>query len=216
MTDSLKNATWAKVLIDMLDRRMLDVHTSLPGEIVSYDAAKQVADVRPMLKRRIPDPDGGDDTIEALPTIPAVPVVWPRGGGYCLTFPLAKGDGVMLVFSEADLSAWRDTGEASDPGDVERHGLAGAVAVPGVDTVARALTDASATHLVIGKDGGPAIHIDSTGVKIGAAGASHPIALGDKVDTWAAAVKAALAAAPGGPVTVPTLTSSSTKHMVDA
>jgi len=88
----------------------------------------------------------------------------------------------LIVFAESDLGAWRDSGQDSDPGDERRHGLAGAVFIPGLDTVARALVDAGTGHLVVGKDGGPAIHIDASFVQLGAA-VGQFIALANLVQT---------------------------------
>jgi hypothetical protein len=49
-----------------------------------------------------------------------------------MVWPIAKGDFGMVVFSEASLDQWRDTGEPQVPGDIRRHSLAGAVFYPGL------------------------------------------------------------------------------------
>jgi hypothetical protein len=161
----------------------------MPGKVVSYDAAKQVADVRPLLKRAVYDVDG-HKSVEELSVIPAVPVVWPRGGGYYLHFPLAAGDGVLLVFCERDPSAALDRDDVADPGDPRRHGLSGAVAIPGYSAVAKRLagTDALA-HGSLGHEGGPRIHFDASEIRLGEA--TNFVALANLVTARLNAIQAA-------------------------
>jgi hypothetical protein len=165
-----------------LDARLVDVHTALPGRIVSYDAEHQTADVQPMLRRALQDQDG-EKVLEALPILPCVPVVFPRGGGCFVSFPMAAGDGGLLVFSERAIDRWRSTGENADPGDLRMHGLSGAAFFPGLYPRADALADADATEMRLGRDGGPQIAVTGAGIEIGA-GATEHIALGDVLQTF--------------------------------
>jgi hypothetical protein len=160
--------TTEELLELVLDNRMRGLHTSMPGRVESYDAATQTCDVLPQLKRQTPDGEGGY-TVEDLPVLPHVPVCFPRGGGFFLSFPLQKGDFVLVVFSERAIGNWRQKGEASNPGDLRMHSLAGAVAIPGVYPNGDALDDADGTNLVLGKDGtaGAQIEITPTGINLG-------------------------------------------------
>jgi hypothetical protein len=80
---------------------LASVHTSHPGQVVTYYPATQTADVKPLRKKRILCGiiDGGK-VYEDLPIIPNVPVQFPRGSGYTIYVPLGAGDFVWLVFSE--------------------------------------------------------------------------------------------------------------------
>lgn len=156
------------VLQKLLADDRADLHVALPGTVQSYDPAKQVADVKPTLKRVTRDQDDGR-LVDTLPVVPAVPVCFPRGGTYFVTWPLAAGDSGLLVFCERDLSPWRATGQDSDPLDEGLHTLAGAVFLPGLETAARALSSRP-DHLVLGKEGGPEVHLDGSHVDLGAAG----------------------------------------------
>src|SRR5512138_1112258 len=111
-----------EVLDAVLESRLLEVHTAIPGKVVSYDPATQTAEVTPVVQRAEPRADGGN-TLTPLPSISDVPVQWPRGGGFALHFPLAPGDHVLLVFSEAAIGHWRASGELAPPGDLRRHSL---------------------------------------------------------------------------------------------
>lgn len=135
----------AEVLEGAINARMLDLHTMIPGRVESYDAAKQVADVAPVVRRPIRT-DDDDQEHEELPVISNVPVQWARGGGFSLHFPIAKGDHVMLVFSEAAIAQWRESGQLSDPGDLRRHDLSYPIAVPGISFEGAPLADAPAAN----------------------------------------------------------------------
>lgn len=173
--------------------RQADIRTSCPGVIVDYDAATQTATVN--LAVNLPDVNG---VPQSLPPIPDVPVKWQRGGGYFCTMPLVAGDAGLLVFSEADFSEWRASGEISDVVQERRHGLY-AYFLPGGGVDSNPIADAAADHMVCGKDGGPVIRIKTDGIELGAA-ATDFVALASKCDAEFTKVKhniAQLASAPG-------------------
>jgi hypothetical protein len=122
--------TLAEVLNDWLDSRMGDLHVAMPGKVTAYDRATQTAEVEPQIQQALLKPDGGRENI-ALPKIPNVRVLWPRAGGAYLHMPMAVGNYVLLVFNEAAIALWRETGEVSPAGDLERHGLSYPYAIPG-------------------------------------------------------------------------------------
>ena len=87
-----------EVLANAIEYYLQDLHTCMPGRIQSYDSSRQKADIQPSLQRRIRHEDGSED-VEDLPILPDVPVVFPRGAGFFLAFPLNPGDQVMLHFA---------------------------------------------------------------------------------------------------------------------
>lgn len=84
-----------------LSSKLEDVHTAIPGKIVKYDEDSETAEVLPLLSKI---------TIKnvevSLPVIPGVPVIFPSGKSFKLSWEVQKGDGVLLIFSEAALGAW--------------------------------------------------------------------------------------------------------------
>ncbi len=177
-----------------LNASRVDTHVALPGRVESYDADKQVADVKPMVKRVARDQDDVR-SVDSLQVLSAVPVAFPRGGGYLMTFPLAAGDTGLLVFCERDIGAWRASGQDSDPSDEGLHTLAGAVFYPGLHTEANALA-ARPDHLVLAKDGGPELHIGSTTVDVGAEGGDFMIKASTDFIAWMSAVTSFTGAPP--------------------
>lgn len=149
--------------------RMAEVHTAIPGRVVSYDAATQRADVRPLVQRTVPRVDGGV-LLEELPVVRSVPVLHPRAGGFFVHLPIAAGDDVLLVMSEADPARYLSTGQPGAPIDHRRHHLAHAFAIPGVHPEAGALAagDALAGELVLGREGtGPLVRVTDDVIKLG-------------------------------------------------
>ena len=199
-----------------------DLHTSLPGKIVRYDASTQKADVQPLIKERYTDEAGAMQSRE-LPVIPAVPVQFPGAGGYRITFPVAADDVGLVVFSEASLDKWLVSGGTVDPADDRRHDLTDAVFLPGLRDFGHALASAPTDRATFGKDDGLQIHITPSLVNVGSNSPAELefAALGDALQTWCgqiytwlAALELPVAGAVAGPPavpppTVPTLKSAS-------
>lgn len=153
-----------------IDHALNDLQVALPGRVESYDATTQTANIQPLVRhaRRLPD---GTTEHEDYPVIPSVPVLWPRAGGWFLAMHLAAGDTVQLLVNSAAIGHWRvGTGEVTDPGDLRRHHLAHAVAIPGLATRGAKLrhAPAEANGMAFGEDadGGTRVTIDSSGTII--------------------------------------------------
>lgn len=119
-----------EVLEAWLYERHNDLHVAMPGKVKSYDANKQTADIIPVIKGSFLKADGSR-TEREFPVIPNVRVMWPRAGGCYLHFPMAADDYVQLVFNEASIAQWRESGAVSPPGDLTRHDLSYPYAYPG-------------------------------------------------------------------------------------
>lgn len=164
-----------------------DMHTGLPGKIVKWDPAKQVADVQVLVKRVTPLADGGE-LAEELPILPDVPVQFVRSGTAFMSFPLEVGDFVWLKFGDMSLDAYlAGDGNVVDPGDFRRFDLSDAIAEPGMAPLSRALKDVHGANVVIGFDnGGCQIHITPDGkmeVKVNGAAAKH-VAVAEALQTF--------------------------------
>lgn len=154
-----------------IDHALNDLQVALPGRVESYDATTQTANIQPLVRhaRRLPD---GTTEHEDYPVIPSVPVLWPRAGGWFLAMHLAAGDTVQLLVNSAAIGHWRasTSGEVTDPGDLRRHHLAHAVAIPGLATRGAKLrhAPAEANGMVFGEDadGGTRVTIDGSGTII--------------------------------------------------
>ncbi len=89
------------------------------GEIKSYDPDKGVATVLP--KAKFTKPDGG---MMDFPEISGVPVMFPAEQNVTIAWPIKKGDGCLLVFSEQALDYWmygKETGHQAEVRLDQRH-----------------------------------------------------------------------------------------------
>lgn len=177
---STRKPSLGKLFGDVLRMYATQMHVALPGKVESYDASTQTASIKPMVKQVTEAEEG--EISESLPVIPNVPIAFPRAGGFFVSFPVAKGDTVLLVFCDASIDEWRATDKESEPGDLRKHTLSGAVAIPGVYANANKLSDAHDENMVMGEDGGGQIHIKPNGeVHLGSEDASDWVALADLV-----------------------------------
>lgn len=120
MSDVLGAVQWA------MESGLSDVNTAVPGTVVQYDPASNRAVVRASMPKRLAD----GSELEA-PSVHEVPVAFPAGGGFSLTFPLKPGDGVLLIFSQRSLEGWLSGGTQA-PDDPRRFALSDAIAIPGL------------------------------------------------------------------------------------
>lgn len=146
--------SWGELLNRLAVRIGVDTRVALPATVQSYDASMQTVDVKPLLRDQLENEDGELDEL-SLPVINAVPVVFPGAGGFRLTFPIAAGDTVLLVFSDRSIDEWQDLGTETTPQDVRRHALSDAIAIPGLHSHTSVWTGASTSGATLGKDGGP-------------------------------------------------------------
>lgn len=108
------------------EEALSQVNTTVPGVIVSYDAARNRAVVKPSLPKRL-----ADGTELEAPNIHEVPVLWTNGGGGTFTFPIRPGDGVMLQFQQRSLEGWLG-GNTAAPDDPRQFDMSDAIALPGL------------------------------------------------------------------------------------
>jgi len=186
MTSHVDQPSEARLLKAAVEAGIARVHTSLPGIVVSYDETARTAIVQPAVY----------DSAEPHRPIEDVPVLFPRGGGYRLVWPLAKGDEVELHFSKSDPSRFQVSGEVSPVNYVRKSGLY-ATATPGASSDPKQATaTAVAGALCIGsEDGVTEIVITSSGLKLGSNNAADYVALASKVDQQLASLKSAIAGA---------------------
>lgn len=178
-----------EVLRAALDAAIAEVHTCLPARVESYDSSNQTVNVKPLLKRNVLDEDGGE-VIETLPVIQSVPVVFPRAGGFFITFPIQVGDFVTLFFAERSLDRWIvGNGDEVEPVDVRTHDLSDAVAVPGLYPLSSALASADEDDLVLGKENGYEIHVKDDQADLGSKDAADFVALAGLVKSEITALR---------------------------
>ena len=127
----------AEVITKAIDVRQAELRICMPGTVIAYYAATQTADIQPPIWSALDLEDGVLQ--EQLPVLFNVPVEFPRGGGYAITFPLLPGDTGELRFSDFSMDLWRSSGLDGPPQDLRTHALGSAVFQPGLASTLRAI-----------------------------------------------------------------------------
>jgi hypothetical protein len=177
MTTQPTTPTMPEVLEAWIDQATANLRVAMPGIVQTFDREKQRISVQPCIMDGFVD-ESNDRSVERLPVINEVPVLYPRASGISMFWPLQKGDLVMLFFSSSSLDRWKERGGVVDPGDDRRHALSDAVAWAGIGTAKDAIP-ASGTHETALVISAPEIH----------AGGTSALALHQKLEalaSWAA------------------------------
>jgi len=122
-----RDPDFTNILNKWVSRVLYESNFAIPGSVDSYNATKKTVEVTPLIKRVYLDGE-----VVTLPRIPSVPVVFPQASNFSLTFPLAKGDEVLLIFSQRSLEQWKTAGGIVEPKDLRRNNLSDAIAIPGL------------------------------------------------------------------------------------
>lgn len=185
--------TFAEVILRAVELGLARTHVALPAKIEKFDAATQLAAVQPYLKDTWEEEDG-TETVMQIPVINNVPVQFPGGTDFVITFPVAVGDPCWLVFSDRSLEIWKQKGGIVDPVDLRRHHFSDAVALLGVRSKAGALAEFDSGAMRLGKVGGLGIRIKAGEVHLGVGhntDATDAIALASKVNAELSKLKTA-------------------------
>ena len=108
------------------DQLLKQVHTALPGIVLSYDSQKSRARVQPATDLLFTD-----GTTQARAAILDVPVLHQCSRRYLLHVPLEPDDPVWLMFSQRSLANFKRTLQRSAPLTEDIMSEQDAVAIPG-------------------------------------------------------------------------------------
>lgn len=138
-----------------------EIHTALPGEILSFDAGSGTASVQPAGKYVT-----HDGKKMSYPRLNEVPLVFPfcQQAGVGIVFPVGKGDSCIVIVSEVELDSWRS---GSDSEISLRYDLTSSMAIPGLLWGGGSLIEKAIKKngVVIGASGGEVI-VDDKGIEL--------------------------------------------------
>lgn len=129
------------------------IKVAMPGIILSFDPDAVTAVVQPGIRCPQRNNDGAVTTSE-YPQLVDVPVVFPRGGGCTLTFPVKQGDECLLVFSDRCIDFWWQNGGVQEAVDPRQHDLSDAFAIVGPQSQAKKISSISTTAAQFRSDDG--------------------------------------------------------------
>jgi hypothetical protein len=134
-----------------------------PGPPATVDVA--IATVEYVFQNDIPTKLQPYTNAQALPLLQQIPLAAYCGGGWNLTFPVAPGDEVLVVFSDTCIDAWFQNGAPLDPSNPlgiktqwpvspRRHNLADGICAVMLRSGPRGLQDFSTTDMELRNDAG--------------------------------------------------------------
>ena len=145
-----------------LDGRQSQIHTSMPGNIVSFDPKTMTATVRPAIQAMVRQRDRTRKP-QDIEAIRDVPVHFPAGGGYTLTFSVKSGDECLIVFNERSIDNWHQHGGQQQPSDLRMHDINDAVVHVGLRSQPNVIPNVHAENVQMRSDDGQRyVEIDNT------------------------------------------------------
>jgi len=128
-------ATLAQTIGTAFNELMKSVGTSIPGSILAFDPATQLAQIQIGIVRL--DVNGQTYT---PPPIIECPVQF-SGGDWTLEYELHAGNEGLCVFSQRCIDGWRDTGSVAEQPIVRFHDINDAMFIPGIRSQVGKITD---------------------------------------------------------------------------
>jgi hypothetical protein len=111
-----------------LENAQANIWTAMPGIVTAVNLAAQTVSVQPAIQGVVSNPDGSTQATN-LPLLVDVPIVWPRAGGFALTFPIAAGDEVLVVFGSRCIDSWWQSGGVGAQAEARMHDLSDGFAI---------------------------------------------------------------------------------------
>lgn len=142
------------------DNAKAAVTNALPGVIRSFDPETVTCDVDIAITARMTKAGTmvEDFQYESVryPILEDLPVVFPRGGGVTLTFPIKEGDECLIVFSSRSIDFWWQNGGVQERADGRVLDLSDAFVIPGPQSQARKISGISTSAAQLRTDDGTA------------------------------------------------------------
>lgn len=118
--------------------------TAFPAIVESVDLAAMTLTAQPAIQGVVTNAQDEDSYVN-LPLLVDVPICFPNGGGFMLTFPIVKGDEVLIVLASRCIDAWWQLGGTQIPMEARMHDLSDGFAIPGPRSTPRVLAGISST-----------------------------------------------------------------------
>lgn len=127
------NDPYAAMLLAMQGNQS-DIQTSCPAIIQSFNPSQQTCTAQPTIQWKVRAENGTYSWI-TLPVLVDIPVYFPKGGGFTLTFPVTIGDECLLVFANRCIDSWWYNGGIQEQNDIRMHDISDGFAFVGFSSV---------------------------------------------------------------------------------
>ena len=136
-----------------MESQQAQIWTALPGVVAAVNLAAQTLSVQPTVQGSVASPDGAKQLVN-LPLLVDVPIVWPRAGGFALTFPITAGDEVLVVFASRCIDSWWQSGGIGAPAEARMHDLSDGFAILAPTSQPKKLSGVSSTNVQLRDEAG--------------------------------------------------------------
>jgi hypothetical protein len=153
VSDQTRSGDLAETFKSERETTKNQIRVAMPGIIQSFDADAATAVVQPAIRSVETDNDG-KRTTKNYPLLMDVPVVFPRGGGCTLTFPVKAGDECLVIFADRCIDFWWQNGGVQEPVDDKTHDLSDAFCIVGPQSQAKKITGISTSAVELRSDDG--------------------------------------------------------------
>lgn len=124
------------------------------GIIESFDATDQTCSVKIAIKQIQNIAPDGTRFFAEKPVLLKCPVIFPSGGGFTLTFPIAAGDECLVLFNDREIDNWFANGGVQAPTTKRSHDLSDALVFVGLRSTPRKLSGVSTSTTQLRNDAG--------------------------------------------------------------
>ena len=139
---------------------MKNINCAKVGTIQSFNATLQEVTVEIAFTQVTSVSPTGVKTFAQYPLLVNVPVMFPQGGAFVLTFPIAAGDECLVIFNDRQIDNWLATGAGQPPSIGRVHDLSDGIAFVGLRNNTRALAAVStSTTQLRSVDGGTYVEV---------------------------------------------------------
>lgn len=114
---------WLQFCVEQI---LKSLFVCLPGTVISYNSQTRRAKIKLALNQVKTD----GSTFE-YPNLVDVPVIFPSGGGFSLLMPLKQDDSLLVLFSQRDISQFKESYSLSIPETHNFFRLKDAIAIAG-------------------------------------------------------------------------------------
>jgi hypothetical protein len=157
--------TQEEIIQKALEQHGFDLRVAEPGIVQTFTAGPPATvTVQPALRERINL--NGNLTNVQLPLLINVPVIYPGGGGYAITWPLSEGDEGVLVYQDRCIDAHWQAGGIQNEVEKRRHDLSDAVFFPCRISTPNSLANIASTLQLRNSDGTAMVEINGTTINI--------------------------------------------------
>lgn len=140
-----------------------DLWTAIPCIVTKVNFSQMTVEAQPAIQalQRFPT---GEQKFVSLPLLLDCPIVFPSGGGYTLTMPVAVGDEGLVVFASRCIDSWWQSGGIQQQAELRMHDLSDGFFLPGVFSQPRVIGSISTSKAQLrSNDGETFVEVDGSG-----------------------------------------------------